>query len=29
MNGRVIGFILGGILMVAFPTIAGVEVRFF
>jgi hypothetical protein len=29
MNARVIGFILGGILMVAFPTIAGVEVRFF
>lgn len=29
MNARVIGFILGGLLMVAFPMIAGVEVRFF
>lgn len=29
MNTRAIGFILGGILMVMFPLITGVEVKFF
>jgi len=29
MNARVIGFLIGGLLMVAIPTLTGVEVRFF
>lgn len=29
MNARVTGFLLGGLLMVAVPMIAGVEVRYF